>query len=420
MRAWLIGNVPPSDLRQTLRWVLSRCAAPQLLAAKDRSGRTPLALAARAGHLEQVRLLVQECGRSVVEVSDPKLLPMLLDAVLQRWPATILLESVDWKQARPPLASPSTTTIHKPALSRLLPHPHPLSRQVTNAEQLSGVKEGASNHTARPASPPRAAPVASEDDQRASLFRRAAAAAPAAAPATAPSAAPPAETPLPPIAPLASLGLGPRSFGLGESVDWSSFPQSMGGIGPPASCLRTPPDSAATQLGSQLETPPAARPPQPPSPAAPAPVQLPTAQSLSRPPSAPPPLPPPPLAPAPPAPPPVPPPPPPPPPVPPPLPASSAARVSGGGGERNELLAAIRGGSGSLRKARPSDSFRTPAGRCRQGGASGTGASSGGTQVGAGMDVMSQIMAEVGRRRNSIVTRSGLTGGEDSDEWDGE
>ena len=309
-------------------------------------------------------------------------------------------------------------------LSRLPPHPHPLPRQVANAEQLSSVKEGASNHAARPTSPPRAAPVASEDDQRASLFRRGAAAAPAAAPAGAPavaqSAAPPAETPLPPIAPLASLGLGPRSFGLGESVDWSSFPQSMGGIGPPASCLRTPPDSAATQLGSQLETPPAARPPQPPSPAAPAPVQLPTAQSLSRPPSAPPPLPPPPLAPAPPAPPPVPPPPPPPPPVPPPLPASSAARVSGGGGERNELLAAIRGGSGSLRKARPSDSFRTPAGRCRQGGASGTGASSGGTQVGAGMDVMSQIMAEVGRRRNSIVTRSGLTGGEDSDEWDGE
>ena len=112
MRAWLIGNVPPSDLRQTLRWVLSRCAAPQLLAAKDRSGRTPLALAARAGHLEQVRLLVQECGRSVVEVSDPKLLPMLLDAVLQRWPATVLLESVDWKQARPPLAYPSPSPTH--------------------------------------------------------------------------------------------------------------------------------------------------------------------------------------------------------------------------------------------------------------------------------------------------------------------
>ena len=109
LRAWLTGNVPPSALRQTLRWVLSRCAAPQLLAAKDRSGRTPLALAARAGHLEQVRLLVQECGRSVVEVSDPKLLPMLIDVVLQRWPATTLLESVDWKQARPPLAYPPTT-----------------------------------------------------------------------------------------------------------------------------------------------------------------------------------------------------------------------------------------------------------------------------------------------------------------------
>lgn len=96
--------------------------------------------------------------------------------------------------------------------------------------------------------------------------------------------------------------------------------------------------------------------------------------------------------------------------------------MSGGGGERSELLAAIRGG-GSLRKAPPSDSFQTPAGRCRQGGASGTdtyAASSSGTQVGAGMDVMSQIMAEVGRRRNSIVTRSGLTGGEDSDEWDGD
>ena len=91
-------------MRQTLRWVLSRCAAPQLLAAKDRSGRTPLALAARAGHLEQVRLLVQECGRSLVEVPDPKLLPMLLDAVLQRWPAAAPLESVDWRQARPPLA----------------------------------------------------------------------------------------------------------------------------------------------------------------------------------------------------------------------------------------------------------------------------------------------------------------------------
>jgi hypothetical protein len=36
------------------------------------------------------------------------------------------------------------------------------------------------------------------------------------------------------------------------------------------------------------------------------------------------------------------------------------------------------------------------------------------------MDVMSQIMAEVGRRRNSMVTRGGLTGGEDSDEWGGD
>ena len=32
-------------------------------------------------------------------VSDPKLLPRLLDALLQRWPAAALLESVDWKQA---------------------------------------------------------------------------------------------------------------------------------------------------------------------------------------------------------------------------------------------------------------------------------------------------------------------------------
>tara|TARA_B100000459_G_scaffold75710_1_gene42168 strand:- start:300 stop:404 length:105 start_codon:yes stop_codon:yes gene_type:complete len=33
---------------------------------------------------------------------------------------------------------------------------------------------------------------------------------------------------------------------------------------------------------------------------------------------------------------------------------------------------------------------------------------------------MSQIMAEVGRRRNSMLTLSGLTGGEDSDEWGGD
>ena len=138
MRAWLTGNVdvaayltlcrspyPPSALRQTLRWVLSRCAAPQLLAAKDRSGRTPLALAARSGHLEQVRLLVQECGRSVVEVSDPKLLPMLLDAVLQRWPAAALLESVDWKQARPPLTYPPTTTTTTPTSTHAHTHRHP-------------------------------------------------------------------------------------------------------------------------------------------------------------------------------------------------------------------------------------------------------------------------------------------------------
>ena len=61
--------------------------------------------------------------------------------------------------------------------------------------------------------------------------------------------------------------------------------------------------------------------------------------------------------------------------------------------------------------------------RGRQGGASGTDVyapSSGATQVGAGLDVMSQIMAEVGRRRNSMVTRGGLTGGEDSDEWGGD
>ena len=100
---WTLAHMAvASGSHETLRWVLSRCAAPQLLAAKDRSGRTPLALAARAGHLEQVRLLVQECGRSLAEVSDPKLLPMLLDALLQRWPADALLESVDWKQARPP------------------------------------------------------------------------------------------------------------------------------------------------------------------------------------------------------------------------------------------------------------------------------------------------------------------------------
>jgi hypothetical protein len=95
---------------QTLRWVLSRCAAPPLLAAKDRSGRTPLALAARAGHLEQVRLLVQECGRSVVEMTDAKLLPMVLDAVLQRWPAHAPLESVDWKQARAARPQPDRAT----------------------------------------------------------------------------------------------------------------------------------------------------------------------------------------------------------------------------------------------------------------------------------------------------------------------
>ena len=99
---WTLAHMAvASGSHETLRWVLSRCAAPQLLAAKDRSGRTPLALAARAGHLEQVRLLVQECGRSLAEVSDPKLLPRLLDALLQRWPAAALLESVDWKQARP-------------------------------------------------------------------------------------------------------------------------------------------------------------------------------------------------------------------------------------------------------------------------------------------------------------------------------
>ena len=92
--------------------------------------------------------------------------------------------------------------------------------------------------------------------------------------------------------------------------------------------------------------------------------------------------------------------------------------MSDGGWERGELLAAIRGG-GSLRKAPPPDSFRTPAGRARQGEFSGTGPY-GGTRADTGLDVMSQIMAEVGRRRNSIVTRSGLTGGEDSDEWDGE
>ena len=37
--------------------------------------------------------------------------------------------------------------------------------------------------------------------------------------------------------------------------------------------------------------------------------------------------------------------------------------------------------------------------------------------AGGGMDVMAQIMAEVGRRRNSIVTRSC---GDDSDEWEEE
>ena len=146
-------------------------------------------------------------------------------------------------------------------------------------------------------------------------------------------------------------------------MDWGTFPKSMGGVGPP-SRARTTPDSAATQLGSQLETPPAARPPQPPRPAAPAPVQLPTAHSLSRAPSAPP-----------------------------------------------------------GKAPPPSDSFLTPAVRGRQGGASGTDAyapSSGATQVGAGVDAMSQIMAEVGRRRNSMLTLSGLTGGEDSDEWGGD
>ena len=45
--------------------------------------------------------------------------------------------------------------------------------------------------------------------------------------------------------------------------------------------------------------------------------------------------------------------------------------------------------------------------------AGGGGASDGSAT--AGTDVMSQIMAEVGRRRNSIVSR---TGGDDSDEWD--
>ena len=112
---WTLAHMAvASGSHETLRWVLSRCAAPQLLAAKDRSGRTPLALAARAGHLEQVRLLVQECGRSLAEVSDPKLLPRLLDALLQRWPAAALLESVDWKQARPPPPTHPPPPAHPP------------------------------------------------------------------------------------------------------------------------------------------------------------------------------------------------------------------------------------------------------------------------------------------------------------------
>ena len=85
-------------------------------------------------------------------------------------------------------------------------------------------------------------------------------------------------------------------------------------------------------------------------------------------------------------------------------------------------MAAIRGGAPLKPTSLPQSPVQVgkPAGVGKAADAASSAATAGGGGASdgsatAGTDVMSQIMAEVGRRRNSIVSR---TGGDDSDEWD--
>ena len=65
-----------------LGWLLDALqdGPPGVLLLKDRRGRTPLCLAAAEGHLDQARLLVQDWGAVVSEVTDAKAVVYMLQA----------------------------------------------------------------------------------------------------------------------------------------------------------------------------------------------------------------------------------------------------------------------------------------------------------------------------------------------------